>query len=199
MPNPRPIPKTPALPPAILDLSIDDHLPDEQDMLRLDVSVDDFADFLKCFKITLLTSQGMTQKKAVEIVGVSVRSLYTERWRGLLTKARRIVMGQLMQGVHNASTIVMQNWEAIISSTVNIAINGAEDRDKINATELLYTMYLANGESGTKDDSDQATYLKQEHHNFNPMSATTLFVNVNISTSGGQDKQPAIEAEIIRE
>lgn len=185
MPKPRPVVNVPGLPvlptaPPQQAIAVSE-IPTDDEMLALGLKQEEFPRFVKAMVICELQMAGSSLKDACADprVDIHYNTLSGKLWQDMLAKARKFIVGRLSHNVNLATSIVFERWPDIIRGIVTIAENGAEDRDKINATELLYSMYLANRADASNNVDDD--YLKQAH-NFTPFSViqeAQITVNVN--------------------
>lgn len=165
MPRPRPLAKVPGMSslPAAPITKREYAVPDEAELFAIGLKQEEFPRFIKAMQICLMQMEGKTVQEACDAVGIHINTTYGRPMQEMLAKARKFTTHQLMHNVNVAKGVVYERWPHIIRGIVGIAENGAEDKDKISATELLYSMFLAN--SG---DSVDYEVNEQQNHNFAP-------------------------------
>jgi hypothetical protein len=177
--------------PSILPMKADNIVSDEV-LAELGVDKSSLSDFWIALQFVILQTQRKSISEIAEILKIDRPSFYDPKWRDLINSARRLVISKAMLEVDGIVAFVYENWPAMVQSTVNVALYGKRDADKVEAFKAIHEIFIANAEK-TPDTSDARKYLG-EKPNFNPASSfiqaqAGAVVNITVQ-KGGESASP---------
>lgn len=115
----------------------------------------EFGDFWKALHFVTLQARQESVVDACKHAGILRGSLNSAKWKRLVGIARTMIVGQAMFQAQSVTSYVYEKWPAIIRSLVNVALTGTRDADKIDAAELLHTMYLGSAEPERNSNAER--------------------------------------------
>lgn len=175
-------------------------LPSEELMEAIDVPLKQYGDFLKAFQLLIHVSQGMTITRAADAVRIERRSIYTEYWQTLISKAKLINASKLMISAQAAANRVVEEWPDLVHRFIaRIKDPGSELRDVNAAMEFLYMAYIQSSGDTKKDDSAERAALASGQ-SYNPMAPIFAFIQQVQEAPQAQQQPPEfIEGQVIDE